>query len=493
MDAALERKRKRVQVGLAAGLLAGGGAAYALMMHTAPQPPRRAQWDTTPDVAVVTIEPRTESTAVVGHGTVRPKNQVDIVPLVSGKLINVHRNLLPGKVIPKGEVLFEIDRTIYEARVAQAEAEMRGLEASLARIDEEFSTLQVRLANARAMLDIDERDHQVALDLFEKEKVGTQRDVDQLLQKLLRQRDAVAELQSRLAMIPHMRRETQAKLDAAASTLTQVKHDLGNTRIIAPFRAHVEAVSARESQVVTAHFAIAKLTDMEAFEVSVGIDPKEIRWLDPRVRPDALQGDVPREGPPVDVSWSVRGQTLTWKGQVTRFERVDELTRTASMVVEVRDVNMTARVALGETDLRYDLAIGMFVRAALPAVELRDALVVPRHAIHDDRFVYVFESDEASPNGREGRLGRREIPILRSVGDSVVVDFADREGTEVCELRRGELVVLSPLAAPVDGMRIRLRDDRVAEASRAETPSRYSQRPAAVPLTLAAVGVAGAR
>ena len=54
--------------------------------------------------------------------------------------------------------------------------------------------------------------------------------------------------------------------------------------------------------------------------------------------------------------------------------------------------------------------------------------------------------------------------MLRSVGDSVLVDYAGREGTELCELGPGERVVVSTLVKPVVGMRVRLRDEQVASA-----------------------------
>ena len=54
--------------------------------------------------------------------------------------------------------------------------------------------------------------------------------------------------------------------------------------------------------------------------------------------------------------------------------------------------------------------------------------------------------------------------MLRSLEDSVLVDYRGREGTEVCELRPGEQIVVSPLTKPVVGMEVRLRETRLAEA-----------------------------
>ena len=97
---------------------------------------------------------------------------------------------------------------------------------------------------------------------------------------------------------------------------------------------------------------------MEAFEIAVGVDPRDLRWLTEAVRPDALENTDIKQKPTVQVSWSLQGQEYRWKGFVTRFERVDEITRTARMVVEIRDVDMEATVMHGATGKGITLSIG---------------------------------------------------------------------------------------------------------------------------------------
>lgn len=481
----MERMRHVINVSLVAMLLAAGAVACVWLIRTKPVPPRRSDFSRALEVAVSPVTPTMEATPIVGHGTVRPKHQVKIVPQVSGKLVHVHEDLAPGKIIPEGELLFMVDPTIYEARLRQADAEIRRLEASLQRADQEMANLEERIANARQMLGIDENDYATSKQLYEEEEVGTQRDLDLVYQKVLRQKDALIELESRRSVIPHIKAETLAQFEAARARHTQAEHNLKNTEIFCPFDARVELVTAYESQVVTAHFSIATLTDMSAFEVAVGIDPRELRWLDEAIRPEALEQADDVAGPEVAVRWSLHGQEFAWRGYVTRFERVDEATRTARLVVEIRNVDMTASVSMGSDTSRPTLAIGMHCRAELPAEPLAGALLVPRHAIHDNRWVYVFERDPAATDARTGRLERREVPLLRSVGNVVLVDYVGREGTEVCELSRGDQLVVSPLIKPVVGMRVRLRDDQVASvdghstmlASRGRQAARTSARP----------------
>ncbi len=460
----MERLRRIINLILATSVLACGLVVTMWLVRTKPVPPARSAAIRVPSVAVATVRSQTQQAPVVGYGTVRPKNQVRVVPQVSGKLVYTHEDLAPGKTIPSGDLLFEIDSTVYEARVRQAEAEIRGLEAAVARHDQHMANLDERIVNVKQMLSIDDNDYVTSKRLFEVDAVGTQRDVDIVYLKYLRQRDVVVQLENERAMAPHLKLETRAQLDAGRARLKQAQHDLESTKIFCPFKARIEVVSAYTAQVVTAHFSIATLTDMEAFEISVGIDPRDLRWLARAVRPDALERDEDVERPAVKVAWSLPGRQFTWRGHVSRFEQVDEVTRTARMIVEVRGVDMAATVSLGSGESRPALSIGMHCRAELPAEPLTDALLVPRHAIYDDRWVYVFEADPGAGAGGVGRLGRREVAMLRTLTDEILVDYEGRDSATVCELREGDFVVVSPLIKPVVGMRVSLRERELAGA-----------------------------
>lgn len=470
--------RRIINAAFAIGLVAAGSAVTAWLIRTKPAPPTRSTFGRETQVAIAAVRPGPERAPVIGYGTVRPKNQVKIIPQVSGKLVYSHDDLAVGKVIPAGELLFEIDSTVYDARVRQVEAEIRGLEATLSRHNQEMTNLDDRMRNAQEMLAIAEADYVTSRRLYEQEQVGTQRDVDLVHQKYLQQKDVIVDISSRRALIPHLKLETQARLDATRSRLEQARHDLESTKIRCPFKARVEAVAAHAAQVVTAHLSIATLTDMEAFEISVGIDPRELRWLDDAIQPASLENKQQAVSPDVKVTWSLPGQEFTWRGRVTRFERVDEATRTARLALEIRDVDMIAEVTLGSSDSAATLSIGMHCRAELPAATLLDALVIPRHAIYDHRWVYIFEPDEPSAACNTGRLARRRVPLLRGLGDNVLVDYRDRDGGEPCELRPGELLVVSPLVKPIVGMRVALQGERVAGAA-GEPPAPAS---AAAPL-----------
>ncbi|MCP4246391.1 MAG: hypothetical protein GY778_05010 [bacterium] len=459
----MNRLRRLINGSLALLVVVGGAVTAAVLTATRPAPPANTAPAYLPTVAVHALTPRTFEAPVVGYGTVRPKNQVQIIPQVSGMLTAMCPDLAEGKVIPSGEVLFQIDKRAYESQVIQGKAQVKTLEAQLRRHELEKTSLTERLAVAKEQFEIAERDYQAEKTLHAQDARMASA-VDAARQRMLQAKDAVLGLQSQLDLIPILKEETQARLDTQEARLADAERNLEHTTIRCPFDARVDSVTARTSQVVINHLAIATLTAMDAFELAAVLDPSDLQWTDRRAYARAVGGDL-GEPPAVTVTWTLHGQRYHWTGQVNRLERHDEATRTAHFVIEIP--NSLEEIGSEPVFGRPQLSIGMFCAAEIPAEPLEGALVLPRRAIREDNTVYIFEPDPASADGQTGRLAARRVPMLRSIGDQVLVDFAQRSGSErlasdlsqaVCELQPGELVVISPMARPIEGMKLRLRD-----------------------------------
>ncbi len=450
----MERFRKVLRGLLCAVLLAAGAGACLWLVETAPAPDKGEVRRAVPVVQVEEVRPREFASPILGHGTLRPEKQVRVVPNVNGRLIYAHEDLAEGKFIEKGELLFEIDATVYQAQVDTAEANVRRLNASIARQKEELIATQERLAVAQDMLEIAERERDASESLEDGTLSGVRVNADR--QSYLRLKGEVVELGSKERMIPLTLDELEAQLDAACAALRQATFDLENTKIVCPFDARVESATAFASQYVTAFVAIATLTDVSSFEISAVVDPRELRWVHDGVA-SAVRGDsAGAEAPEVVVRWSLYGRQFSCRGRVTRFERLDEATRTARIVVQIR--NVVLGLDSDGADETPPISIGTFCQTEIPARAVPGALTVPRHAVYEDAWVYVYEDDPASSAAGEGLLGRRRVTLLRTAGDDVLVGY---EGIEVdgaveTELAAGDRIITSPLPRPVPGMPIRL-------------------------------------
>ena len=101
---------------------------------------------------------------------------------------------------------------------------------------------------------------------------------------------------------------------------------------------------------------------------------------------------------------------------------------------------------------RPPLAVGLFVEAEIEGRTISEAFVLPRTAL---RRPIRGSGDLVLIVDDESRLHFRPVELLRAQQDHVVVG----EG-----LRAGERICVSPIRAVVDGMRVRVADDPVAEA-----------------------------
>jgi len=464
--------RLLVRAVFAVGLIGGGAGIAVWLTATRPRPAAQEAAPDIPRVEVLTVQPVVFDAPIVGYGTVRPKRQVKINPEVTGRLVYVHPRLAVGNVISKDELLFQIDARAYEARVAQIRSEIRGLEVQLRRLEAQQLNLKDRLALAQ-------RQEQLAHQSLERERrlvsqeSGTAPELEAAEDRYLRQQEAVLSYRNQLDLIPLQIEETTALLQTRQAQHDEVKLSVEKTRILCPFDARVDSLSAQDSQVVTAHFQIAVLTDLEAMELAVVVDPRELKWSERTI----LTNHRTEDAPPVaeaEVTWTMLGQEFSWKGQVVRLERLDDVTRTAHVVVELRDVTRTSASVSGFS--QPPLSAGMFCRAKLPTQPLEDALVIPRHALQEGQFVYVFEAEPGSSD--QGRLALRRVPVLRNVGDKVLVAFGGaeaqdgvpRNGEAACELQPGDELIVSPLPKAVPGMLLNRRSADAWLARRAGAP-----------------------
>ena len=93
----------------------------------------------------------------------------------------------------------------------------------------------------------------------------------------------------------------------------------------------------------------------------------------------------------------------------------------------------------GEDRERPPLAAGLFVRADVLGRRVGNVAVLPRSALRGQSRVVVVDDDN--------RLRFRDVSVLRSGTDSVVIHAG---------LGAGERVCISPLETVVDGMRVRI-------------------------------------
>ena len=188
---------------------------------------------------------------VTATGTLQPRDYVDVGTQVSGQLQKLHIQV--GSVVKKGDLLAEIDPTVYRSRVDADQAQLRNLNAQRAEA-------QAKLALARQQLTRQQN-------LMKAEATTT---------------DAVQSAQA-------AERVAQAQLDALAaqieqtgSTLRGDQASLGYTKIYAPMAGTVVSQTAKEGQTLNANQQapiILRIADLSTMTVDAQVSEADVSRL----------------------------------------------------------------------------------------------------------------------------------------------------------------------------------------------------------------------
>jgi membrane fusion protein (multidrug efflux system) len=208
------------------------------------------------------------------------------------------------KVMP-GDLLVVIDDHDFQAKVAQAEAQVmvetariQTLEtekdAQSARIRQEEANIAVADADLeRATKDLKRFDH-----LASDGAVSAQtRDVaaaayKQAAAQREKYRSSRQQAESQLASLEAQIGETRARLQAAQAALDLARIDLANTRVTAPFAGIIGNRSVQVGQLVKPGSVLAYLVPVDGLFVEANFKETQIEWMQPgqpvEIRVDAF-------------------------------------------------------------------------------------------------------------------------------------------------------------------------------------------------------------
>ena len=245
--------------------------------------------------------------------------------------------------------------------------------------------------------------------------------------------------------------QAEAAIDVARAELEEAELRLSKTRLLAPADGQLVESTLDLGEYVAAGREVASLHGTDAVEIPIAVPMDELRWL-PTLTPDRFSPAAGSEGgpnaalPAAVVRWQGGERRYEWVGTVVRWEAgLDSQTRTLTLVVEVTRPWDSFRP--GEHPA---LQPGMFCRVEISGGTQPGAVVIPRTAMQDDHAVYLAV---------EGRLERRQVEVLRYLGDQAIISAG---------LQSGDRLVVSPLSAPIIGMKIRTHD---VESEPASTPA----------------------
>jgi RND family efflux transporter MFP subunit len=234
---------------------------------------------------------------------------------------------------------------------------------------------------------------------------------------------------------PHLA-AAQRGLDSAKSGLERAQLQLERTRLKAPFNAIVLNETVEQGQYLGPGTRVATLVGTDEFWVTVSLPVERLPGI------ELPEGDKPGSSATIIQELGNQG-TIERTGKVLRLSgQLDPQTRTAQLLVAV------PKPLDGESAV--PLLPGSFVRVDIEGRELSEVYEVPRAALVDGDTLWVVDG--------KSRLLRRKVVLAWRFEASGVVYVS--EG-----LVPGDRVVTTPLALPIDGMKVRVVAEEKSNAA----------------------------
>ena len=373
-----QERQGYLQLALVVGVLIGGFAINALLVHDNDGPKVSSSTSALPIVDIVKPEVRDVPLRIRETGTVVARNSIQLSPQVGGRVTAMSPNLASGGYFAAGEVLFEMDSADYQAAVDRAQAERSA---------------------ARADLSVERAEAAVAQQEW----------------ALVHPGEPIPDL---VARIPQIER-AEAALESAEAALADAKLDLTRVQFSLPFDGRILASTVEIGQNLSPGQSYGRAYNPEEVEITVSVTSIALNALAPAV------------GRTARVSVGRPGSRLgrQYDAVVVRAD--------AELNAQTRLANLTLSF-LNPTDVLP----GEFVSVDILGPTIPSAHLLPESALGDQRTVWVVESGRLAERQppllyiRDGQI----VTAPFNAADGIVVSpmLDPSTGTQVRVRERGE-------------------------------------------------------
>lgn len=344
---------------------------------------------------------------VTATGVLQPRDYVDVGAQVSGQLHRIHVEV--GDTVKSGDLLAEIDPTLFMAKVDASRAQLRYQRALL--------------TDRQAQLELARIQHQRQQNLL-----AAQATTEENAQ------NAAAAYQSAKAQIDML----MAQIEQNESSLRADEANLSYAQIYAPMDGTVVAISTRQGQTINASQqapVLMQIADLSTMTVKTRVS----------------EADIPRLQVGMEAYFTtLGGRNQRWHGTLYRIEPTPTVENNVVLYSALFDVDNSDRNLLPQMTAQV-----FFVIAAA-----ENTLLLPVAALMDQRAPQSSTNADGAPAtvmvlDQNGNLVERRIRV--GISNRIQIEVLDglNEGDQVVTSMAGGADSRGNQARPPMGMRMR--------------------------------------
>jgi RND family efflux transporter MFP subunit len=325
---------------------------------------------------------------IVAMGTVRPEQEIELSPRVSGEIVSLSESFTPGGFVEKDEVLLRIDPADYEVTLLQRQSELRQ------------ATADMELELGRQ--DLAKKDYQ--------ELKGT----------------ISSEYKTLVLREPQLN-TARARVEAAQAAVRQAEIDLERTQIRAPFAAHIINREANIGSQVSPGETLGRLVGIESYWVEANVPVSDLRWI-----------EFPQAGDQSESNVRIRNRAA-WPEDTFRAAKVHRLIGALESQTRLARVLLTVADPLAhepESAGLPPLMVGSFVEARIEGKPIEDVIQLNRDFLRQKDTVWVRE---------DGALKIRQVEIVFRDQGYVYIRTGLSQGDQVVTTNLATVLDGSPL------------------------------------------------
>lgn len=422
-------KRKNWHLGMRAFLLSAGlmvaGCGTLPKEAADAQSQQRAegsQGSTPVDVAIANTDNLREETEYTG--TTVPLQEVSLRSQVEGQVRSLIVDV--GDAVKQGQVVAQLDDTLLQTALKQAEAELASLKSEVARAQNQVSNARTQVERSRLELEQAQADSQRQQQLFREGAVA-----EQIAEQA--RTTARTAAQARSAAQEQVRTEQQAvaaaqsQVIAQQAVVAQTREQLSYAKLTSPITGIVTQRITEEGNLVQPNSEVLRIGDFSRVQVDVEVSELELAKI--------------RNGQLAEVSLDAF-PNQTFRGQVARISPAAE--PTARLVpVEVIIPNSSGKIGSGLL-ARVRFEGGASQRVVVP----QSAISKQEEQQKRNGTVFVLTPGEG---GTRATVTAREVTLGEQANGKVEILSGLRAGERFVArsgkpLKNGETVSLSILS-----------------------------------------------